>query len=1342
MIADLPFSLLGWAQFEELIAALAKDADDLVKVRRYGSSGQKQEGIDVIGFTRTDGRAWAYQCKQTETFTASDLSRVVAEFADGARPFNPVRLVVAVAVPVHRKQVLDKLSEESERHPDFDLVLWDAVELNDLLRERPRIVARFFGPDTARMFCLSGSFSPGASSDDVCPYPGLAPFGPDQAQWFFGRAAVIAGICQRMDRLLTAAGPLIVIGPSGAGKSSLLRAGVMHALGEGRLPVSWPCVLMTPTGRPMQVLAERLGAVADGDSPSRAVLIVDQFEEVFTLCPDEQERGRFIDELARMADCPQASATAAAVVVLCVRADFYGHCLEYEPLRAALRANAVPLGPMSAEELREAIASPAEAVGLQVEAGLPELLLSDAGLTGQAGDQAARLPLIAHALRATWQFREGRFLTVDGYKRTGGIRQAVAATAEREFSLLDAAGQRLVEALFLRLVKVGDGTADVCRPLSRDGLLRDLPDGASTADIIDRFRGARLLTIERDTVTIAHEALLSSWPRLSGWIDGGRDDHLIRQRLDEAAAAWNRDRDASVLYRGKRLTAALAWAGARQADLGASAAGFLAASFRLRRRTRAVLLSAAAAAAALVLAASMASAIAIGEHEAAVRKTDQAAFGQAVSQASRQAPDNPQLAAQLDLAAYALQPSSQAVKASLLATENTPLYSQQPVSAVAVAFSPGSDVFATGGGSVQLWTTAGSGHARRLGGLPAGSAGGQAMAFSRDGSTLATAGNGILRLWNVSDPAHPRPLAATEDRMPGAVQGMAFSPAGDLLAVGGGLSVRGVIQLWDVSDPANPHELGPPIADEDGIADSVAFSPDGRTLAFGDGDGYVRLWDVARSASPMPRGEPLPVDPGTSRIGSLAFSPDSKTLAVGTSADGVQLWNVAVGQPYSLGPPLAGCAGGSGSAAFGQDGLLVAGCGDGSDTGGSVRLWNAAIPSRPTPVTLPQEVSNQVRWLAISPDGRTLISVGSQGTVLSWSLPPVMLADGQVSAIAYSRQAGILASAGSGGYVRLWATGGVRTPLPLGTPLGAPGDIMATLAFSPDGSLLAGGDNSGSVRLWQLADPGRSFVLPASFSAPVSSLAFSPQDGVLAAGDGAGPVQLWDVANPARPRKLGILPGDPADGAALAFSPDGDLLATGDLNGNVHLWRLSRLSSPGSAGPGWEATGVSFGGISSLAFSPHGHLLATGADDGTVQLWNVTDPARPAALGQPLDDAAGSYVTVAFNADGTALAIAGSNDSVQMWDPTGPAAPQPIDPPLTVSASPAATSSPGPLGPAPLALAGATVITGSTDGDTRLWDMNVNDAIKRICGIPGDELTPAQWHRYIPQLPYRTTCPQ
>jgi WD40 repeat protein len=1299
---ELQFLQLSWERFEDLTEALAREVHDLAIVSRYGVGGQKQDGIDVIGIGRADGRACAYQCKRVEKFGEADLGRAVGEFANGARPFDPVRLVVAVAVAARRTQVIHRLMAERASHPEFDLVLWDATELCDLLRNRPWIVSRFFGKDVARRFCPSEGYPSTASPDDVCPYPGLASFEADQERWFFGREAVITDVCQRLDYLLTAAGPLIVVAPSGAGKSSLLRAGVVPALGEGRLPVAWPCALMTPTDHPVRALEERMkaAACAAGDGmPARTVLVVDQFEEVFTLCADEGEREAFIGELCRLADHPATSTGPSALVVIGLRADFHDRCLRYEGLSTAVRACTVRLGAMSAGELRRAIIAPAEAAGLQVEAGLPELLLSDAGLVGPGPDQATRLPLLAHALRATWQQREGHFLTVGGYRAAGGIGQGVATTAEREYSLLDAAGQRLAKALFLRLVKVGDGLADLCRPARPGELERDLPDCTGVTEVIDRFRRARLLAYREDAVTIAHEALLSSWPRLSNWIAEGRNDHLIRQRLEEATAAWTWDRDASALYLGKRLRAALAWACGHQADIGPGARHFLTVSSRRSNRIRAVRLAAISVAVVLALAAGTTSTIAIGEHAAHLRETDHAAYEQAITEARQQTARDPQLAAMLDLTAYRIQRSATAT-ARLIGTENTPLYSQLGAAADVAAYSPAGDVFATGGDSLQLWVGTSSGRARPLGHpfghISHGSSGGlQAMAFLGNGHWLAIIEHNRLRLWNVSHPAHPHsaPVVADAGIQPGLVSATAFNPHRDLLAIAGGNSSRGAVTLWNLSDPRRPRKLGHALKATDGAATSVALSPNGRMLAVGDIGGYVGLWNITKPTSPQPIHRWLPASPDNGLVSSLAFSPDGATLAA--DADAVSLWHVAGPQrPSADGHALAGCADGPGTAVFGRSGLLVVGCADGSDHGGSVRLWDVTDPARPVPDGPAQMTSGQVRSLALSADGRTLVSAGPLDRALVWSLPPVMFGGSLVSTAAYSIQRRILAAAGLVGPIRLWKLNDHGPAVSFGPPIGRP------------------------------------------FGSNVTALGLSPSGDIVAAGEPDGSVQLWDVSNPARPRQFSRLPAESSDAAAVAFSPDGGMLASGGADGPVRLWDVSRPRRPPHlAGTLREPAGVWFTGIFSLAFSSRGPLLATGADDGTIQLWNVANPARAKPLGRPLDDVAGAYASVIFGTDSTSLAVAGSKNTMQLWAAANPARPRPASGPLAIS------TRHGTASPQVLALAGTTALT-SAYGVIQSWNADVNEAIKRICAIPGAGLTPAQWQRYIPKIPYTATCPR
>ena len=554
---------------------------------------------------------------------------------------------------------------------------------------------------------------------EKCPYPGLAPFTAEQAHWFFGRAQLIAEVTSRIDSSL-GEGPFVLVAPSGAGKSSLIQAGLLPALARGALPAAgsqdWPRRVFTPTAHPMTEMAKCIGSLTDagpadaaeltahpdrgvalvraalrshgdgsGREATRAVIVVDQLEELFTLCTDEDERRGFIDLLTRLAETPP-DGIPAGLVICGLRADSYAPCTDYPQLRAALQHGQILIGPMSESELRETILYPAESVGLDVEPGLIELLLRDIGGVGDdsaAGYEAGRLPLLAHALRATWQQRNGSLLTVEAYLATGGIQHAVATTADRVFASLDGSAQETARWMFLRLVKIGDSAIeDTRRRATRTDILREAADPAAARAVLDAFTHARLLTQKQDTVEITHEALLRAWPSLRQWIDSDRAGNLIRQELEDDAADWDQHgRDPSALYRGSRLATARTWNASSSSgrSLSPAATAFLAASIRQEHRATSIRRAAVAVLAALTLIASTAAAVAFHERataqaatSVAIDQRDEAVSAEAATVANQLYASNPALAGQLSLAAFKLARSPEAY-GSLLNATATPL---------------------------------------------------------------------------------------------------------------------------------------------------------------------------------------------------------------------------------------------------------------------------------------------------------------------------------------------------------------------------------------------------------------------------------------------------------------------------------------------------------------------------------------------------------------------------------------------------------------------------------------------------------------------------------------------
>ena len=423
--------------------------------------------------------------------------------------------------------------------------------------------------------------APGRPPAGPAPYRGLASFQPEDAAWFFGREE----LALHLARLATGPGvaglPLTVVGPSGSGKSSLLRAGLVPRLWSGTTarPGGRQVVLITPGATPVQTLAGQLAPLAwpgaegplrtrllaqglredpqrharlalRGDEPP--AIIVDQLEEIFTAGGGYGERSEFVAALAALSQ--------HTLVVLGLRADFYGHVLGYPALARALQERQIVVGPMSAGQLRRAIVEPARKAGREVDDGLVEVLLADMrphGTPGAGGHEAGALPLLSHALLATWSRGRGSRLTLADYRASGGIRDAIARTAEQAYTTLDGIGQDLARQMFLRLVHVGADGRETRARLP----LRDLPGDASAASsVLERFVGQRLVTKDRVAAEITHEALLGAWPRLRVWIDADREDIRIRHFIEVAAQAWvQAGREAAALLRGGQLALAADW---------------------------------------------------------------------------------------------------------------------------------------------------------------------------------------------------------------------------------------------------------------------------------------------------------------------------------------------------------------------------------------------------------------------------------------------------------------------------------------------------------------------------------------------------------------------------------------------------------------------------------------------------------------------------------------------------------------------------------------------------------------------------------------------------------------
>jgi WD40 repeat protein/DNA-binding SARP family transcriptional activator len=1113
------------------------------------------------------------------------------------------------------------------------------------------------------------------------PYKGLQYFDQADADLFFGRELLTAKLVgylgpTRGDRFLA------VVGASGSGKSSIVRAGLIPALkrskplADGTLPpagcAEWPVHVITPTVHPLEALAVSLTRDAESvtatitlmdnlardprslhlhvrrllSQPSNSLLLlVDQFEELFTLCRSEAERQAFVDNLMAAVETD-----GPTVVVIALRADFYAHCGQFASLRQALERRQVYIGPMSAEELRRAVTGPAEQGGWSFEPGLVEFLLQE------VGDEPGALPLLSHALLETWQRRRGRTLTFSGYSESGGVRGAIAQTAERVLQALEPEQQAIARNTFLRLTELGEGTQETRRRVKLAELVSRLEDAPTVEAVLQTLADARLVTTSEDAVEVAHEVLIREWPTLRGWLEEGREGLRIHRHLTETAQEWEHlSREPGELYRGARLAMASEWAAEHADELNPLEREFLEASQELARREEA-------------------------QREAQRQRELEAA--QRVAEAERRrAEEQARATRRLKLGALLL----------------------AGVSVIAIVLA----VIASGARSTARQERD---NAQREAAVNHSLALASSAQHAHDNGEVDLALALALEAVSMDQPPPEarRTLSAialgpgTRAVLKGhsnSVQDVAFSPDGRLALSGScgkldpnGICVQGELILWDL-------EAGAELRRFEGHThwvNGVAFSPDGKTALSGSGDATLILWDVSAALNTgVETGEVIQRFKGhTGGVNRIAFSPDGQTALSASDDTTLILWNVATGEEIHR---FEGHTGRVTCVAFSPDGQTAL---SGSDDTILI-LWDVATGKE---IRHFEGHINEVTGVAFNLDGRTMLSTADH-TLRLWELEtgeeirqqsfggmPVLFAispDGRTVIF------------GLGG-LRLWDIERWREYQWL---LGGDSDGVwsESAVISPDGLLALSGSSDGSLRLWNLEGQVE-FRRFETDGTPLAAVAVSPDGRRLLTGDMTDETTLWDVERGEVIRRfegheVAVSPN------AVAFSPDGRyaLVGSGDAFGSsgvrsLVLWDIETGEEIRRFEGHREI-------LRSVAFSPGGRTALAGSqgvtnEEGDLILWDLE-------TGEPIRrfDTTEDITSIVFSADGS-RALTGSAyfSNLSLWDVTTGQEIRCFEGHTNLVFDVA-------FGPDE-----TTALSASGDGSLILWDVETGDILRRYLG--------------------------
>ncbi|WP_071191078.1 caspase family protein [Trichormus sp. NMC-1] len=1124
----------------------------------------------------------------------------------------------------------------------------------------------------------------------ICPYRGLRAFGEEDAQFFYGRES----LTQQLINELAHKSFLAVVGASGSGKSSVVQAGLIAKLRLGKqLPGSddWLIKSLRPGSRPLQTLSQKLANVKTTENESFnsphlllegvlyqgvegfvywlrnriepiIVLVIDQFEELFTLAPSE-DRNRFLELiLGALKYAPDRFK-----LVITLRADFIAPCLEVAELANLLQNSSVLVTPkLSDDDYRRVIVNPAEQVGLKVETGLVEILLQE--LNHSAGD----LPLLEFVLEQLWEFRQEGELTLKAYQQqVAGIKGALEKKAQAVYESLDQPAQECTRWIFLSLTQLGEGTEDTRRRVLKSELVvKKYPE-----ELIERtlqvLTTAKLVVVNLEeeigtvkgteiqplpptglvTIEVVHEILIRHWSTLRWWLEENRSKLRSQRQIEQAASLWKHHHEqADFLLQGIRLAEAEEIYIKYTDELSADIQNFIAACLEAREKQQL-------------------------EQKKRLRQAQIAVAIMSILGIS---------ASVLGGFAYFQKQTAQFREISALNSSSAALLlSNQQLESVIASVKAGREfkqVFAPGK-DIQLATVATLQQAiqqtQEVNRLQGHSQQVNAIKFSPNGKILASASDDrTVKIWDFQGK-----LITTITEFENRITAIDFSPNGKILAVSAGNNIKiytldGKLiydlvghkdNITDINFSHNGKFIVSSSLDktinlwridgtliktwnaDNGWVNTVSFSPDDQIIASGGEDNLVKIWKTED-------GKLIKTLSGhQSRITKVKFSKNGKFIASASGDKTIKLWNYK----GELLQTLAEHSEQINSINFSPNNQIIAS----ASADNTIKLWRLDGSL----LTTLKGHGEQVRDVSFSPDGKFVASASADKTIKLWQVtvnPPqledinsvaiskdkIFAAgwDGKVSirqknqltkfqahkdiinALTFSPDDQILVTASADKSIKIWNSQNYQL---LKTITGHQNRVTS-ISISPDNQMLASGSADKTIKLWRLTD-GKLLKTFTRHTDEVTSVDFSPESQIIASGSSDNTVKLWRIN--------GTLVKDfTGHGLAISsvkFSPDGKIIASASWDNNIKLWNVN-------TGELIHTLTGHNDGVTSLSFTTDSQILASGSADHTIKLWNV----KTGTLINTLLGYANQVNSVSFSPDSKILISGGKNAGVMLWD--------------------------------------------------------------------------------------------